>query len=70
MTSTRLLALAGICILGIVVLGMRGCPKYEVYQRNLKGQAELPRAEDTVAVPRRCPRATCFGGIARQLSDP
>lgn len=42
----------GIVLLGLVVLGMWGCPQYAVYQasvtvkeQNLVGQAELARAE-------------------------
>ena len=37
----RGLALALVLIVG----GMWGCPKYEVWQQGLKGQAELARAE-------------------------
>ena len=32
-------------LLGITVLGMYGCPKYEVWQQGLKGEAELNRAK-------------------------
>lgn len=32
-------------LLSIIVLGMWGCPKYEVYKRTLVGQAELKQAE-------------------------
>ena len=28
----------------LVALGMWGCPRYDVYQQNLKGEAELARA--------------------------
>lgn len=38
--SLGLLGLAG-----IITLGMYGCPRYEVYQQGLKGEAELKRAE-------------------------
>lgn len=31
--------------IGLVVLGMWGCPRYEVWQQGLKGEAELARAE-------------------------
>lgn len=39
------LTFVGLALLGLIVLGMWGCPKYEVYEQNLKGQAELARAE-------------------------
>ena len=29
---------------GLVCLGMWGCPRYDVYRQNLKGEAELARA--------------------------
>ncbi len=32
-------------IITLIVLGMWGCPQYEVWQKGLKGQAELKRAE-------------------------
>lgn len=31
-------------IVGLVCLGMWGCPRYDVYRQNLKGEAELARA--------------------------
>lgn len=37
--------LAGILLLGAIALGMYGCPRYEVYQQGMKGEAELKRAE-------------------------
>jgi hypothetical protein len=41
-----LLAICGTFLfLGSVGGGMWGCPKYEVWQQGLKGQAELARAE-------------------------
>ncbi len=38
-------ATAAFVLLGIVALGMWGCPQYMVYQQGLTGQAELRRAE-------------------------
>jgi len=32
-------------VIGIVALGMWGCPQYDVYQQGLSGQASLARAE-------------------------
>lgn len=41
----RALFMAAILIgIGLVAGGMYGCPRYEVYQQNLKGEAELARA--------------------------
>lgn len=37
--------LATIAILGVVCLGLYGCPKYNVWQAGLSGEAELRRAE-------------------------
>lgn len=34
-----------VAVLGMVTLGMYGCPRYEVYQQGMKGEAELKRAE-------------------------
>lgn len=34
-----------IFLLGLVVLGMWGCPKYNVYRARMKGEAELQQAE-------------------------
>lgn len=44
--SMGCLSLAGIgLLLAIVAGGMYGCPKYEVWQQGLKGEAELNRAQ-------------------------
>lgn len=32
-------------LIGILVLGMWGCPQYKVYEQGMAGQAELERAE-------------------------
>ena len=32
-------------VIGVFTLGMWGCPRYEVYQQSLKGEAEFKRAE-------------------------
>lgn len=37
--------LAGLLLIGLVGLGMWGCPQYNVWQQGLAGQAELARAE-------------------------
>lgn len=34
-----------IIFIGLIIFGMWGCPRYEVYQQQLKGEAELKRAE-------------------------
>ncbi len=34
----------GISLVGIVTLGMWGCPQYSVYEQRLTGEAELARA--------------------------
>jgi hypothetical protein len=39
-----LVGLVGSAVLGAIVLGMWGCPKYKVYEQNLTGEAELARA--------------------------
>jgi hypothetical protein len=36
--------LAGIFLVILIVLGMIGCPRYQVYQQNLEGKAELAKA--------------------------
>lgn len=35
----------GFLALSVVVLGMYGCPRYDVYKSGLRGQAELAQAE-------------------------
>lgn len=37
-------AFALLCLLGLIVLGMWGCPQYSVYQQTLAGEAELANA--------------------------
>lgn len=37
-------AFLGLLLIGVIVLGMWGCPQYSVYEQNLKGEAELARA--------------------------
>lgn len=32
-------------LIGVIILGMWGCPKYKVYQKTLSGEAELKEAE-------------------------
>lgn len=34
-----------VSLISIIILGMWGCPQYDVWQQGLKGQAELRRAE-------------------------
>ena len=34
-----------VCTMLLIVVGMVGCPRYEVYRQNMKGQAEFARAE-------------------------
>ena len=41
----KFLTRGAIFALAIVALGMYGCPKYNVWQQSLQGQAELARAE-------------------------
>lgn len=36
---------AVLMLLGLIILGMYGCPKYNVWQQGLVGEAELKRAE-------------------------
>lgn len=36
--------LCSFLLVGLVCLGMWGCPRYDVYRQNLKGEAELARA--------------------------
>lgn len=48
MNNTGIFSVAGLslaAIVGVTTLGMWGCPKYNVYQRELSGQAELREAE-------------------------
>ena len=35
---------AVLLFIGLIILGMWGCPNYRVYQQNLEGEAELARA--------------------------
>lgn len=37
--------IAALIIIGCVIAGMAGCPLYNVWQQELKGRAELKRAE-------------------------
>lgn len=41
----RLLSHIGIFVCSVVFLGMWGCPRYNVWQQGLAGEAELKRAE-------------------------
>lgn len=36
----------GLVLVGLICAGMYGCPKYNVWQQGLQGQAELRRAEE------------------------
>jgi regulator of protease activity HflC (stomatin/prohibitin superfamily) len=45
-TSVGLMSVALLVLLAIIFLFMWGCPRYEVWQQGLKGQAELRRAEE------------------------
>jgi len=46
--STVALIIAGVFIFfGMIAGGMVGCPKYDVWQQGLAGQAELARAEQS-----------------------
>jgi hypothetical protein len=38
-------SIAFLLIIGMIALGMWGCPTYNVWQQGLKGQAELKRAD-------------------------
>lgn len=38
-------ALIFFIILAVIILGMWGCPNYDVYQKTLSGEAELKKAE-------------------------
>lgn len=42
-TSTVVLSI--ILLLGMITLGMWGCPKYQVYHQTMEGEAELKKAE-------------------------
>jgi regulator of protease activity HflC (stomatin/prohibitin superfamily) len=44
--SVGLMSVALLVLLAIIFLFMWGCPRYEVWQQGLKGQAELRRAEE------------------------
>ena len=45
-TAVVLVTIAGIFFISILIaIGMVGCPKYNVWQKGLKGQAELKQAE-------------------------
>ena len=39
------IALGGMILIGAIILGLWGCPKYAVYEQELAGKAELARAE-------------------------
>ena len=43
----RCLVVVGLLILALVPAGMYGCPKYNVWEQGLSGQAALKRAEQT-----------------------
>lgn len=39
------ISFSSLVALGVVALAMWGCPKYEVYSQEMKGRAELARAD-------------------------
>ena len=43
----RVFSFLGLTVLGIVVLGMWGCPQYNVYQQGMSGAAKLKEAESS-----------------------
>ena len=43
--TLQVLRIPTIAMLGLIAIGMYGCPKYNVWQKGLEGQAELARAE-------------------------
>jgi regulator of protease activity HflC (stomatin/prohibitin superfamily) len=43
-TILMVVPVLGIFVLGLVVLGMWGCPQYNVYQQKLEGESELAKA--------------------------
>lgn len=44
-TWTKIISMILFAIVFIAMLGMYGCPKYNVWQQGLEGQAELERAK-------------------------
>lgn len=45
MKETSLGVIGVLVLIGLVVLGLWGCPKYNVYHARMKGEAELQQAE-------------------------
>ena len=43
-TWTKIISSITLLILGMIMLGMWGCPNYSVYQQTLEGKAELAKA--------------------------
>jgi regulator of protease activity HflC (stomatin/prohibitin superfamily) len=44
-TAAILSTLGAIILIGLIILGMWGCPTYNVWQKELKGKASLKEAE-------------------------
>lgn len=40
----KIVMFLAVFILGVIILGMWGCPKYSVYERRLAGEAELAKS--------------------------
>jgi hypothetical protein len=45
MYNTKLISIVGLFIIGIVVLGMWGCPTYDVWNSEMQGKALLAHAK-------------------------
>mgnify|MGYP001332601381 CR=1 FL=1 len=63
----RILMVAGVIAIGLITLVMAGCPRYNVWQQGLVGEAELKRAEQNrkIAVQ----EATAKREAATMLAD-
>ena len=56
-----------VLVLGLILLGMWGCPKYRVYQQGMEGQAELERANQNRQI--RIAEAEATRDAARSLAE-
>lgn len=67
--STSTVVLSIILLLGLIVLGMWGCPQYLVYSQTLEGEAELKKAEQNRQIKIQEAQATRAAAVELAIAD-
>jgi hypothetical protein len=67
--STSTIVLSIILLLGVITLGMWGCPRYQVYSQTLEGEAELKKAEQNRQIKIQEAQATRAAAVELAIAD-